>query len=183
MRKTASLTVMILGLGVVTLAVAVLVWQGLSLPALTAQTQSQWAAYRLPHWAFLLGGLPLGLGILLAGYLLWPGRLAGDSLVGPLAVIGALVALAALGATGTVVYSAVQYREPFLQAPWLAVQGGTLLGGLSVLAALAVRRLVERLPGGRVKSADKAEGKSKEEEGKRRSDNHPSGHRAWGRWT
>ena len=166
MRRVTATVVMILGLAVVALAVAVLVWHGLSLPALSAQTDSQWVAYRLHRWAFLLGGLPLGLGILIAGYLLWPGRLAGDSLVRPLAVVGALVALAALGAAGFVIYSAVQYREPFLQAPWLAVQGGTLLGGLAVLAVLAVRRLVERLPGVRVEPPYKAEGKSNEEEGK-----------------
>jgi hypothetical protein len=154
---------MTLGLAVLALAVAALVWQGLSLPALSAQTEGQWAAYRLHRWAFLLGGLPLGLGIFLSGYLLWPGRLAGDSLARPLAVVGTLVALAALGAAGFVVWSVVQYREPFLQAPWLAVQGGTLLGGLAVLAVLAVRKLVERLPGVSVESPDETKGKSNEE--------------------
>ena len=163
MRRVMASVVMILGLAVLALAVAVLIQHGLSLPALSAQTESEWTAYRLHRWAFLLGGLPLGLGIFLAGYLLWPGRLVGDSLVRPLAVVGALVALAALGAAGFVVWSAVQYREPFLQAPWLAVQGGTLLGGLAVLAVLAARKLVERLPGVRVESPDKAEGRSNKE--------------------
>ena len=163
MRRVAALAVMPLGLIVLAVAAVVLVQQGLSLPALSAQTEGQWAAYRLHRWAFLLGGLPLGLGILLAGYLLWPGRLVGDSLVRPLAVVGTLIALAALGAAGFVIWSAVQYREPFAQAPWLAVQGGTLLGGLAVLAILAVRKLVERLPGVRVELPDETKGKSNEE--------------------
>ena len=163
MRKLAALAVMPLDLAVLAVAATVLIQHRLSLPALSVQAESQWAAYRLHRWAFLLGELPLGLGIFLSGYLLWPGRLVGDSLVRPLAVVGTLVALAALGAAGFVVWSAVQYREPFLQAPWLFVQGGTLLGGLVVLAVLAVLKLVERLPGVRVESPGKAEGKSNED--------------------
>ncbi len=150
MHRVAALAVMPLGLTVLAVAVTVLIQHGLSLPALSAQTEGQWAAYRLHRWAFLLGELPLALGILLTGYLLWPGRLIGDSLVRPLAVVGALLALAALGAAGFIVYNAVQYREPFLQAPWLAVQGGTLLGGLAVLAAQAVHKATRRLPAGGV---------------------------------
>jgi ABC-type Na+ efflux pump permease subunit len=165
MRRVMASVVMILGLALLALAVAVLVWHGLSLPAPSVQTESQWAAYRLHRWAFLFGGLPLGLGMFLAGYLLWPGRLVNDSLARPLAIVGTLVALAALGAAGFIVWSAVQYREPFLQAPWLAVQGGTLLGGLAVLAVLAVRRLVGRLPGVRVESPDETKGESNEEVG------------------
>jgi len=150
MRRVAALAVMSLGLVVLAVAVTVLIQHGLSLPAPSAQTEGQWAAYQLHRWAFLLGELPLGPGIFLAGYLLWPGRLVGDSLVRPLAVVGALVALAALGAAGFIVHSTVQYREPFLQAPWLAVQGGTLLGGLAVLATQAVRKATQRLPAGGV---------------------------------
>lgn len=163
MRKLAALVVMPLGLVVLAVAVVLLVQQGLSLPAPSVQTEGQWAAYRLHRWAFLLGELPLGLGILLGGYLLWPGRLVGDSLVHPLAVVGTLLALAALGAAGFVVWSAVQYREPFLRAPWLAVQGGTLMGGVAVLAVLAGRKLVERLPGVGVELPDETEGRSNEE--------------------
>ena len=55
-----------------------------------------------------------------------------------------------MGALGFVVWSAVQSREPFLQAPWLAVQGGTLLGGLAILAAQAVHKVTRRLPAGGV---------------------------------
>lgn len=163
MRKAASLAVMTLGLAVLALAIAVLIQHRLSLPALSAQTEGQWAAFRLHRWAFLLGEVSLGLVILLGGFLLWPGRLVGESLARPLAVVGALVALAALGAAGFVVWSAVQYREPFLQAPWLAVQGGTLLGGLAVLAVLGVRKLVEGLPAVRAESPAKTEGKSNKE--------------------
>jgi len=159
MRRVAGLAVMPLGLVVLAVAVTVLIQHGLSLPAPSVQTEGQWAAYRLHRWAFLMGGLPLGLGIFLAGYLLWPGRLVGDSLVRPLAVVGTLVALAASGMVGFVIWSSIQYSEPFLQAPWLAVQGGTLLGGLAVLGVLAVRKLVEQLPGVRAESPDKAEGK------------------------
>ncbi len=152
-----------LGLVVLVLAIAVLIQHGLSLPALSTQTEGQWAAFRLHRWAFLLGELPLGLGILLGGYLLWPGRLVGDSLVRPLAVAGTLVALAALGAVGFVVWSAVQHREPFLQAPWLAVLGGTLLGGLVVLAVLAVQRITGKAEAEKVEPPAKAGRKSDEE--------------------
>ena len=163
MRKLAALVVMPLGLAVLALAVAVLIQQGLSLPALSAQTEGQWTAYRLHRWAFLLGELPLGFCIFLAGYLLWPGRLVGDSLSRPLAIMGTLLALAALGALGFVVYSAVQYREPFLQAPWLAVQGGTLLGGLAVLAVQAVHKVTRRLSTGGVEASGEISAKNSAE--------------------
>ena len=165
MRRATFLAVITLGLAVLALAVAALIRHGFFMPPLSAQTEIQWAAYRLHRWAFLLGEVPLGLGIFLTGYLLRPGRLVGDSLARPLAVVGALVALAALGAAGFAVYGVVQSREPFLQAPWLAVQGGTLLSGLAVLAILAVLKLIERLPGVRVEALGKAEGKSNEEVG------------------
>ena len=98
MRRVAALAVMTLGLAVLALAVAALVWQGLSLPALSAQTEGQWAAYRLHRWAFLLGEVSLGLGIFLTGYLLWPvWALAGIMLVsagaGALAGAGVTVVL------------------------------------------------------------------------------------------
>ena len=163
MRKAASLAVMTVGLVVLALAITALVWNRITLPALSTQTEVQWAAYRLHGWAFLLGELSLALGLLLGGYLLWPGRLVKDSLVRPLAAVMALVGLAALGATGFVVYSAVQYREPFLQAPWLAIQGVTLLGGLAVLAVLAVRKVTGQLPGDRMASSGKTASENHEE--------------------
>ena len=146
MRKITASAVMVLGVVVLALAVAVLIWHRFSLPALAEQTESQWAAYRLHRWALLVTELPLALDILLCGYLLWPGRLGSGSLTRTLAVIGVLLGLAGLGSAGFVIYNAIQYREPFAQAPWLAVEGGTLLAGLAALAALAVHRLRRRTP-------------------------------------
>ena len=163
MRKAASFAVMTVGLVVLALAITALVWNRISLPALSTQTEAQWVAYRLHGWAFLLGELSLAFGLLLGGYLLWPGRLVNDSLARPLAAVGALAGMAALGAAGFIAWSAVQYREPFLQAPWLAIQGVTLLGGLAVLAILAVRKVTGQLPGDRMGSSGKTDSENHEE--------------------
>lgn len=55
-------------------AIASLISMRLSLPPWSVETEGRWTAYELQKWGYFAGELPLSLGLLLAGILLWPPR-------------------------------------------------------------------------------------------------------------
>ncbi|MBC7344783.1 MAG: DUF4386 family protein, partial [Clostridia bacterium] len=94
MRKAISVTVICGGIAVLAVALVTLAGSRLALSHQTGDTQSLWLFYSLHRWAFLLGEVPLGANMCLAGYLLSPSRwtkqpwnrpavLPGQRLLGP----------------------------------------------------------------------------------------------------
>ena len=77
MRRLVAMLLMALGIIALVAAMAALAWNWLSLPPWSVQTEGRWTAYGIHKWAFLVGELPLGLSLLLGGYLLRPSRPTG----------------------------------------------------------------------------------------------------------
>jgi hypothetical protein len=95
MRKTAAAMLLALGIVVFIATTTTLVRHRLALPPWSLQPEGRWTAYGMHEWAFLVGELPLGLALLLGGYLLWPSRLS--RLMGKgIGAISLLIALAGL---------------------------------------------------------------------------------------
>ena len=118
-----------------------LVYNRLSLPPWSVQTEGRWTAYGIHKWAFVAGDLPLGLALILGGTLLWPFRPTGLIVkgVGALALVITLAGLAAL--TGLTYGLLRNVVEPAPTRPTvlelLAVLVG-MIGGLSPLLAVTV---------------------------------------------
>ena len=143
MRKIAAALVMAAGMIILVAAMVAFAGSRFSLPPRAEQTESQWIAYEVHKWAFLLVELPLGLSVFSLGYLLWPSRLVDNALAWPAAAFVAVAGLGGTGGTAFVVNGLLQHREPFMSAPWLSIQGCTMMSGLVVLAGMAVHKLVQ----------------------------------------
>jgi len=131
MRKIIAMVSMGLGIIALVAAIAALVWNRLSLPHWSVQTEGRWTAYGIHEWAFFVWELPLGLALLLGGVLLWPSR--PTSLVAKGVGVGAvIIALAGLVAFTGLTYGALRnILEPSPSPP-------TVLETLSFLLKASV---------------------------------------------
>jgi len=98
MRKIIAMMIMVLGIIALVAAIAALVWNWLSLPHWSVLTEGRWTAYGIHEWAFFMWELPLGLALLLGGFLLWPSKVSRQigKVFGSIALIIALASLVTL---------------------------------------------------------------------------------------
>jgi len=98
MHKIIAMVLMVLGIIALVAAIAALVWNRLSLPHWSVQTEGRWTAYGIHEWAFFVWELPLGLALLLGGFLLWPSKVSRQigRVFGSIALIIALASLVTL---------------------------------------------------------------------------------------
>jgi len=141
MRKIVAAILLVLGVVVLIVATAILVRNRLSLPPWSVQTEGRWTAYGTHKWAFLVGELPLGLALLLGGYLLWPSRLTGLAARG-VGTVALIIALASLVALVGLTYGALRnILEPSPAPPTVLELSSFLLAvvaGLAPLLAMTV---------------------------------------------
>jgi len=138
MRKVLAMVLMALGIIVLVAATAVLVRNRLSLPPWSVQTEGRWTAYGMHKWAFVVWELPLGLAVLMAGYLLWPSRLTGLAAMG-LGAVALIIALAGLVAYAGLTYGALcNVLEPSPTPPMVLEALSFLLRAVVSLAPLLV---------------------------------------------
>ena len=145
MRKIVAMVLMVLGMVGLVAATVALVRNRLSLPPCSVQTEGRWTAYGMHKWAFLVGELPLGLGLLLAGVLLWPSRPSGLIAKGT-GSIALLIALAGLVAFAGLTYGLLRNVLGSSPAPPTALELLSFL--LAALAGLAPLLAMTVLAGG-----------------------------------
>jgi hypothetical protein len=109
------------------------------------QAEGRWTAYGIHKWAFLVGEVPLGLGLLLAGILLWPSAPSGLAARG-LGAVALLIALAGLVAFAGLTYGLLRNVLGSSPAPPTALELFSFL--LAAVAGLAPLLAMTVLAGG-----------------------------------
>ncbi|MFQ5758300.1 MAG: hypothetical protein ACE5IF_01330 [Candidatus Bathyarchaeia archaeon] len=132
-KKPTAIASIMLGLIILTFFSIKLILTKLSLPPWSIQTEGKYVAYGLEVYKFLFFTLPLGVSLLLAGYLVYPPMFR--RFYATIRPLSALLAIGGFGVTALVVCAAIINYLPLVNIPIFIL---TSVAGLSPFWVMAI---------------------------------------------